>query len=214
VSGKVIDENNSPIYSIEVTLVPGSAETAYQYTDALKAWTNKDGIYEFPGLKPGEYVLGVGIDSAPSGERPFLGSYYPGVQRKESAEPIRVEGNMHVELRPIRLRRIQTTTIKIHVKWQDGTPVERSNLLFNNPHFPQAVIGDGAPEILHGEGEFEVPLGFDYYARAGVWCDGGTKIDMRESRPVQHVRIDSQHIPQELTFIMHSEPCKFWTPPT
>lgn len=215
-SGTVVDENNVPIYAIEVTLTPvgGTAAAANESSDNLKDWTEKDGAYEFVRLKPGEYILGVGAHGAPTGERPFRTSYYPGTDRKESSEPVRVQGNLKIELQPLRLKRLQTATIKIHVKWEDGTPVERSNLLFHNLSFPdQGVIGDEAPQITNGEGEFVVPLGFEYYARAGVWCDGGTKIDMRESRPVQQLRIDATHIPQELTFVMHSSPCKLWTPP-
>lgn len=215
-SGTVVDENNVPVYAIDVTLTPvgGTAAAANESSDNLKNWTEKDGSYEFVRLKPGEYILGVEARGAPTGERPFRTSYYPGTDRKESSEPVRVQGNLKIELQPLRLKRLQTATIKIHVKWEDGTPVERSNLLFHNLSFPdQGVIGDEAPQITNGEGEFVVPLGFEYYARAGVWCDGGTKIDMRESRPVQQLRIDATHIPQELTFVMHSSPCKLWTPP-
>ncbi|HKD82121.1 MAG TPA: carboxypeptidase-like regulatory domain-containing protein [Candidatus Angelobacter sp.] len=213
-SGKVVDERDTPVHAIDVTLVP-IGETAAEVDESgeqLEEWTNKDGVFEFFRLKPGEYILGVGARGAPTGERPFMASYYPGTEHKKFSEPVRVQGNLKIELRPLRLRRLQTATIKIHVRWQDGTPVERSNLLFSNPSFPQAVIGGTAPEITNGEGEFVVPLGFDYYARAGVWCKGEGQIDMRESRPVQHLRIDQTHIPQELTFVLQSQPCKFWTP--
>jgi hypothetical protein len=213
ISGKVVDENDRPIYLAKVTVFPLDSETGSQNPGALNEWTNKDGVFEFPRLKLGEYLVGVGIDDAPTGERPFFASYYPGAEKKQFAEPVRVQGDMKIDLRPMRLRRMQTTTIKIHLKWQNGTPVEQGNLLFHNTKFSQAVIGDTAPAISNGEGEFVVPLGFDYEARAGVWCDGGDKIDVRESDPVQHLRIDSKHIPQELTFIMRSHPCKLWSPP-
>ena len=213
ISGKVVDENNTPIYVMKVTVLPVDPETEGQNPGALDEWTDKDGMYQFPRLKPGEYLLGVGIDDAPTGQRPFFASYYPGAEKKQFAEQIRVQGDMKIELRPIRLRRMLTTTIKIHLKWQDGSPVKAGNLLFHNTRFSQAVIGDTAPPISNGEGEFIVPLGFDYDARATVWCDGGAKIDARESDPVQHLRIDGRHIPQELTFIMRSQPCRLWHPP-
>lgn len=212
-SGTVVDENNVPVYAIDVTLTPAGTATVDQSSDNLKDWTEKDGSYEFVRLKPGEYILGVGTRGAPTGERPFKTSYYPGTDRKESSEPVRVQGNLKIELRPLRLKRLQTATIKIHVKWENGTPVERSNLLFHNSSFPdQGVIGDTAPQITNGEGEFVVPLGFEYYARAVAHCDAGSKIEAQESRPVQQFRIDQEHIPQELTFVIPSPPCKFWTP--
>lgn len=214
-SGTVVDENSVPVYVIDVTLTPvGEAAAADdESSDNLHNWTEKDGSYEFVRLKPGEYILGVGVRGAPTGERPFKTSYYPGTERKEFSVPIRVQGGMKIGLRPLRLKRLQTATIKIHVKWEDGTPVERSNLLFYNPSFPdQGVIGGEAPQITNGEGEFVVPLGFEYYARAVAHCDAGPKIEAQESRPVQQLRIDATHIPQELTFVIHSSPCKLWTP--
>jgi hypothetical protein len=97
--------------------------------------------------------------------------------------------------------------IKIHVRWQDGTPVDWSNLLFYNTSFPhQGVIGDEAPGIKDGEGEFTVPTGFEYYARVAAICDAGIHTKSEESRPVQKIRLDGASIPQELTFVIPTEP--------
>jgi len=201
------------LIDVTLTSVGDPAPVEKESDEALKDWTKKDGTYKFAELKPGDYVLAVGAWGAPTGERPFVTSYYPGTDRRELAKTIRVQDNSQTELPTLRLRRIPTATIKIHVKWKDGTGVERSNLLFHNPSFPnQGVIGDEAPQITNGEGEFVVPLGFEYYARAVVQCDMGTKIDARESRPVQQIRIDSDHIPQDLTFVILSESCKLWSP--
>src|SRR5215831_12701636 len=62
--------------------------------------------------------------------------------------------------------------------------------------------------------EVVLPLGFDYYATAAVQCDGGAQIRSEESRPVQKIRVDAGHIPTELTFVMPTERCKLWRPPT
>ena len=113
----------------------------------------------------------------------------------------------------MRLQRLETATIKVHVVWQDGSRVERSNLLFHNLSYPhQAVIGDEAPFISDGELQFVVPKGFEYYARAKVDCDAGEKIQTIESRPVQRVKVVDGFTPEEMTFVIPSLPCKFWEP--
>lgn len=95
----------------------------------------------------------------------------------------------------------------------NGTPAERSNLLFHNLSYPNsAVIGDVAPFVSRGRGQIILPRGFEYYARAKVDCDAGTQIETRESRPVQRIRIDETLVPRELTFIIPGPPCIFWIP--
>lgn len=216
VYGKVVDDHNQPIYAIQVDILPvdkASAAVDERWYARLSDWTDRDGTYKFLHLKPGEYFLSVGSQSAPTGQHPFAATYYPGTDVEKFSEPIRVHGNVQIELRPLRLRRLPTSAIKVHVRWQNGTPVEWSNLLFHNPRFPHdGVIGGEAPGIKDGEGEFIIPTGFEYYARAAVSCDTGAEVKSEESRPVQRIGSDGADIPQELTFVIPSEPCKHWSP--
>lgn len=216
VHGNVVDESNQPVYAVEVDLIPYDKMHAGEderWRATLREWTGKDGGYEFSHLNPGEYFLSVFSEAAPTGKHPFAPSYYPGADQKAFSEAIRVQPSLQIELRVLRLRRLPTATIKVHVHWQDGTPVEWSNLLFHNPSFPdQGVIGNEGLGIKDGEGEVVLPVGFDYYGRAAVQCDGGAQIQSEESRPVQRIRVDARHIPTELTFVMPTGQCKLWRP--
>jgi hypothetical protein len=216
VRGNVVDESNQPVYAIEVDLISADKMRAGEderWRATHREWTGKNGDYEFSHLSPGEYFLSVGSDAAPTGKHPFAPSHYPGADRQVFSEPIRVQPSVLIELRVLRLRRLPTTSIKVHVNWLDGTPVEWSNLLFHNPSFPnQGVIGNEGLGIKDGEGEVVLPVGFDYYARAAVQCDGGAQIRSEESRPVQKIRVDASHVPTELTFVMPTGPCKLWRP--
>jgi hypothetical protein len=105
------------------------------------------------------------------------------------------------------------TTIKIEVVWPDGTRPERSNLLFHNLSYPsQAVIGDVAPQVSDGRGEFTLPEGFDYQAKAVIHCDAGEKIESRESNPAQQISVGRGTTPTALTFTIPGPPCKLWIP--
>jgi hypothetical protein len=216
VVGEVLDDNGQPIYAIQVDLMPVDKARAgddERWNARLRDWTDREGTYRFSQLKPGEYLLSVGSESAPTGDRPFAAIYYPGTDREKFSEPIRVHDSMEVALHPLRLRRLPTAVVKVHVRWQDGTPVDWSNLLFHNTSFPyQGVIGDEAPGIKDGEGEFTLPIGFEYYARAAATCDAGAQVKSEESRPVQKIGLAEGNIPQELTFVIPASPCKHWSP--
>jgi len=86
---------------------------------------------------------------------------------------------------------LEALAIQVEVMWPDGTHPEWSNLLFHNNNYPgQAVIGDVAPGVVNGQGQFTLPVGFEYDARAAVNCDAGTKTE--HENLLQHIRSMSQ----------------------
>lgn len=213
VTGSIVDESNSPIRGIEVELMPLDKTGERRWYATTREWTGADGWYRFPRIDPGEYVLAVQKSGAPDGRHPFAGTYYPGVDEEVHADHIYVVTGTPLELHPLRLRKIETVTLKINVEFEDGTRPAWSNLLFHNPSFPnQGVIGDEAPGIEDGRGEFVLPVGFDYYARAKVDCDAGERIETRESRPVQRLRVRNGHAPSELKFVIPGPTCALWSP--
>jgi hypothetical protein len=215
VHGCLLDESDVPVVGIQVELIPADKTKDLQWVVTQRAWADKNGEYTFGNVQQGEYFLAVHKDDAPDEAHPFATAYYPGTADDGKADRIFVAGLARTELHPLRLRRIETVTINVHVIWDDGTPVEQSNLLFHNLSYPeQAVIGDVAPGIEAGRGQFTIPKGFEYYARAVVHCDSGPQIESRESRPVQHIKIGYGSFPQDLTFVISGSPCVFWTPPS
>jgi len=212
VHGSLLDESDVPVRGIEVELIPANKTKELQRVATHREWADNHGEYTFGNVEEGEYFLAVHKDDAPDEAHPFATAYYPGTADDGTAEHIFVAGSARIELHPLRLRRIETVKIDVHVIWDDGTSVERSNLLFHNLNYPdQAVIGDVAPEIDAGRGQFTIPKGFEYYARAVVHCDSGAQIESRESRPVQQIKIGYGSFQQELTFVIPGPPCVFWT---
>jgi hypothetical protein len=85
--------------------------------------------------------------------------------------------------------------------------------MFHNPQFPEeAVIGSEAPYVEAGRGSMTLPVGFKYQASASVQCDAGTRIDQRESKPVQPVSIVAETPAHELTFVIPGRSCQLWAP--
>jgi hypothetical protein len=210
VTGSLVDDRDAPIRGIEVELIPLEKVGDQRWYATKHDWTNIQGQYIFSGVQPGEYILAVQESGAPDGQHPFAGTYYPGVDAESDADHVYIAATSAIELHPLRLRRIETTVLKIEVEFEDGTRPTWSNLLFHNLDFPnQAVIGNEAPGVEDGKGEFTLPMGFDYYASAKVDCDGAASIESRES-PRLHVR--NGNFPDELIFIIPGTPCPLWSP--
>lgn len=213
VKGTLVDEEGLPASGVEVELVPLSKTGDQRWYATLRDWTSTQGEYRFTAAEPGEYIVAVQQRSAPDGRHPYFGTYYPGVDNENSADHIYVTPSAPIELYAMRLRKIETVTLKISVAFEDGSRPAWSNLLFHNPSFPnQGVIGDEAPGIENGTGEFTLPVGYHYYARAKVDCDTGTRIETRESRPVQTIEVERDKYPDELTFVIPGSTCPLWRP--
>ena len=148
-------------------------------------WTEKKSRYRINELEPGEYLVTVHYYGAPDARQPFATTFYPGVEAEDRAMRVSVVPNSPTLLNQLILRPPPLATLKVSVRWPDGTRPARSNLLFHNRSYPgQAVIGDEATQIDNDIGEFTLPTGFEYLAQAFVQCDGERTIETRESRPV------------------------------
>jgi hypothetical protein len=213
IHGSLLDESDAPVAGIEVDLMPAQKTGETRWNATQHAWADRLGEYIFRDVEPGEYFLAVHKNDAPDEVRPFMMAYYPGVGDETKADRVFVTTSARTELHPLRLTRVETVAISVHVIWNDGTPVERGNLLFHNLSYPdQAVIGDVAPQIDAGRGQITLPTGFEYHARAVVNCDSGTQIESRESTPVQQIKVEHGSIPRELTFVIPGTPCVLWSP--
>lgn len=106
ISGKVLDADGIPLKKINVNLISLNEKNELNEQD-YDAYTNENGFYEFKGLSPGRYLLGVGIDyfSSDREEAAYLSTYYPSSRNKEEAIIIelgkaQVLGNHIIQLFP------------------------------------------------------------------------------------------------------------------
>jgi hypothetical protein len=213
VRGTIVDEADMPVRGIEVELIPANKTGDERWYATKREWTDAVGQYQFSHADPGDYFVAVLKHGAPDARHPFVGVYYPAAEDELTADRVLVTEPSSTELLPMHLRRLETVTLKISVTFEDGTRPNWTNLLFHNLSYPdQAVIGDEAPGIQDGHGEFTLPNGFEYYARAKVDCDAGQKIETRESRPVQRIKVADGLTVEDLTFIIPGSACKLWSP--
>ena len=81
ISGRVRNIGGDPDKSLWVTAVAAGEEVSESHS----TFANKDGHFEFHGLRPGRYLIGVGIDAEPETAEWKQRVYYPGVRLKELA---------------------------------------------------------------------------------------------------------------------------------
>ena len=213
IHGTVRDENDRAVNGLMLELLPTDKAGDARWYSRIYEWTGDAGRYSFNRVPEGGYVLSIHYYDAPDSDEPFATMFYPGVETVRGASHLIVTAGFPMMLKPLRMRTLPLRTIKIKVIWPDGTSPEQSNLSFHNLSYPQqAVIGDVAPQVSGGRGEFTLPEGFDYQARASVSCDAGETIERRESKRVQHISVRDGTTPSELTFAIPGPPCKLWTP--
>jgi hypothetical protein len=85
ISGRIFSSDGKPI-SEEVTVSIITQESAgkdFQEMEVVFESTDEDGYYEFTGLPPGRYLLGICIAHPPDVDTPYPPVYYPG--RSESS---------------------------------------------------------------------------------------------------------------------------------
>src|SRR5689334_20679514 len=213
VHGTISDNTGKPLKGIEVEVLPTNKTGEARWYAKRSEWTERKGRYRINEIEPGEYVIAVHYYGAPDARQAFATTFYPGVEAEDRAMRVSVAPNSPTLLNQLRLRSLRLATVKVRVQWADGTRSESSNLDFHNRSYPgQAVIGDEAPQIDDGIGEFTLPAGFEYLARASVQCEGERAIDTPESQPVQEISIKAGGTTRELTFTIPGPPCRLWAP--
>src|SRR5688572_26207389 len=184
VKGIVLDENNKPIEAAEAQLLPVAGQHGLQH-QFLTDFTSAAGQFTI-SARPGQYMLSIHGTAPPSGDVPFAGVFFPGVDDPAVADRLVVQDKETIDVSPIRLRRVPTAQVIINVRFEDGAQPEWSNVLFHNTWFPEGgLVGGHAPGMSGGRGVFVLPTGYDYEVLATVNCATGTRIETRESRPMQ-----------------------------
>ncbi|MBL8212466.1 MAG: carboxypeptidase regulatory-like domain-containing protein [Bryobacterales bacterium] len=212
--GTVLDTSGHPLRGVRVQALPVAGTGDARSLATKSDWTDNQGRYQITGVDPGRYLIAVHDYDAPHQHQPFPTTCYPGVAAEDLAARLRVVAHSPTLLDPLRLWRLPTATVTARVRWADGTPPQKSNLLLHNVHYPnQAVIGDVAPQIHDGLGEVTLPVGYTYSAGASVTCDAGSMIVQRQSPPVRHVPLVDRPFPSALTFTIPGARCTLWSPP-
>ena len=174
-AGSVVDEMGVGVQGVTVEYVYAREERYSLPPYPMRASkTDAEGRFRFSAVSPGEYVLGVHINSAPKAAAPIPPTYWPGGRTREEAESIllalnEVRNGLQIRVGPpAELRRVQ-----VRVQWPDGrvaadVPVSASA----GGHLAEVERTDAKGLV-----ELTLLRGIEYALGANAWIEDTEKKD-------------------------------------
>ncbi len=127
IKGRLFDDQGKPVgKDFRISLVTeSSAKEEVGDIDAIPAYTDEGGYYEFYGIPPGRYFLGINLDFKPNKDYPYPRTYFPNESDISKAKIIvlsKAEKLNGIDLYlPLQVTEIE---IKGKVVGADGKPIK------------------------------------------------------------------------------------------
>jgi len=134
ISGKVTDQEGKSVPNLRITLISAD-EKPYpiEYTVFVLKITDEQGQFEIKELPPGNYLIGINIDSQPSGQAPFPSTFYPGVSTRSQATILTLAEGEKISNLTLRLpARLATRVIEGTLVYSDGQVVNQGYVHFSD----------------------------------------------------------------------------------
>jgi hypothetical protein len=174
IKGHITPPPGRELGMIEVTAIPTNLKNLNQFSGKWD-FTDEDGRVDLWPLPPGDYYVGVNINSSPKLESPYPPTYYPGVTEMKAASVVHVyEG----EVKEINLplpEVAQPRIVNFVATGLDGKPlkavyVQLEDLRHRDDAFSYVNVDlDGS-----GAGTLTVYSGYSYHLHASHWVSAGT----------------------------------------
>jgi len=178
ITGRIIDKDGNGFNHIFLHL-SGSGKRVYGHS------TGEDGVFEFEGTPPGEYLMYVELQGRNYNDRkPY---YFPGTFEREKASVIRLGLGERLDALEFRLpEEYRVRTIEGEVVWQDGTPAANVAVMLICPRStkPGGLVVEFGPTNTttdeQGHFRLEALKGETYLLEAR-----GEKPGLKETEPIQ-----------------------------
>jgi hypothetical protein len=152
VSGQLVDPEGKPLARIPVALEPvgGLAPSSRP----PQSYTKEDGRFELTKFPSGDYLLVANLSGSASGRIPFGAVYFPGVGPRQQAQVFSIRAGSPITNLTLRIPKLEPTiTVSGHVRFRDGKPVSKPNLIL--------LDGDKREDLYPAgdlEGRFQIQL--------------------------------------------------------
>jgi hypothetical protein len=182
VIGRVVDVSGRPVPGLPLALdtrtdvsKPGGG------TNRVRAFTGRDGTFEFHLVPPGNYVLGTNSVIGPDGRLTFPRAFYPGVIESSAADTVTVAVGEHPRLRDFILpESIKLVTVKGSVVDVEGRPVAKVSMGVMDDSEGPNVIGTGL--MTGDDGSFTFSLVDSVRYEIIATQPAGTDVRTRETQ--------------------------------
>ncbi len=169
ISGQILDADGQPVPDqLQVSIVTlesstkrmGQVETRSEYT--------KKGVYEFDGLAPGKYLLGISIAGAPYKTTPYPTTYYPNTADRTQARVFTLEHGQKLTNIDFRLsNKLEEIVLSGTVVDPRGRPVAEVDVdIFDQEDPGDALFGEDVKTDKQGRFSIRGFRGRQYFLHA------------------------------------------------
>ncbi len=160
VQGTVRDASGSALPGVTVEMILTQPNLERWEQPILLGLSDELGHYVVHGIPPGEYYLGVSINSTPTKDNPYPPNYYPNTSDVKSAARIRFDqGASFQELDLSVPRKLLVITVHGRVLGAGGAPLrpaDRPQVRIKEPGLNGQI--ETSPIVVDSEGRFEIEL--------------------------------------------------------
>ncbi|MDP2998115.1 MAG: carboxypeptidase-like regulatory domain-containing protein [Bryobacterales bacterium] len=166
ITGTVVEQDGSPARNLAVEYFHADGKIADPRFRERSMKTNEEGQFHFSKVPPGEFLVGVHIDTPPQADEGIPPTYWPGVTDVAKAQVVRLAANEKRKDLVIKLGpRVGVRTVRVRVQWPDGRPAASTDV--------SARVGGAIAELAKTDatGAVEFPLlnGVEYSFRGRAW---------------------------------------------
>lgn len=190
-----IPKSNNKL-SLEVEAVPTSLEKVDQFSGKWD-FIDEKGNFDLWPLPPGDYYVGVNINSSPKADAPFPPTYYPGVTERSAAQVIHIAEGETRNLDLVLHDFAKPRTVHFIAIGLDGKPLKAIYIQLEDLRHP----GDAASYVnvdldKNGAGTMTIYSGYSYHLHGSHW------VSYLNDWCAKPVVIPSGKEPVEATFVM------------
>jgi hypothetical protein len=155
--------------SVEVEAIPTSLRKLDQFSGKTD-FLNDDGSFDLWPLPPGDYYVGVNINSSPKADSPFPPTYYPGVLKQSAAQVIHLASGEVKELELSLPELAKPRAVHFVAIGLDGKPLRKIYIQLEDLRHP----GDAASYVNvdldnDGAGTMTIYAGYSYHLHGSHW---------------------------------------------
>lgn len=158
--GRLVDSSGQPVphRGAQLRLAEPAAGQEVRYKDA---YTDEGGFFQFDGVPPGRYLLGVNLSLGPRKDAPYPVTYFataaPSLTRA-GAEIITLDAAGFFNAGSIVLSKLGKRTLTGVVRRPDGSPVAKARVIAAPPSDRDRNYGSAAYAETDGEGRFTLDV--------------------------------------------------------
>jgi len=159
--------------TVEVVAIPTHLTKLNQFSGKWDFTDEKDRFDLWP-LPPGDYYVGVNINSSPKPDAPFPATYYPGVTNQKDASVVRV-GLAEIRELELPIREIaKTRSVHFVAIGLDRKPMRAIYIQLEDLRHPGDAGSYVNVQLDHnGSGTLMVYAGYSYHLHGSLWVSYG-----------------------------------------